>query len=153
MRKLLLESLLKSLLMKRMLLFLLLTTASAGYAQEDCDALVKVCEQHLRGPKNNFVSDGQVYTALLDREKAEFKTTFFGGSVYRIAATAGSDDNYVIFTVKDLQGNILFTNRNYKNAPYWDFKVPTTIPVIIETELDMEKKVTGCAVMMIGFKR
>jgi hypothetical protein len=59
----------------------------------------------------------------------------------------------VIFTVKDFKGNIIFTNRNYKNSEYWDFKVPKTIPVIIETELDLEKKVTGCAVMMIGFKR
>jgi hypothetical protein len=31
--------------------------------------------------------------------------------------------------------------------------VPKTLPVIIETELDLDKKVTGCAVMMIGFKR
>ncbi|MBI3237520.1 MAG: hypothetical protein HYZ43_01525, partial [Flavobacteriia bacterium] len=67
--------------------------------------------------------------------------------------TAGEDDTYVIFTVTDTQGNLLFTNKNYKNSTYWDFKVPKTIPVIISTELDMDKKVTGCAVMMIGFKR
>ena len=91
--------------------------------------------------------------AFLDREKSEFKTTFFGGSTYRIAASAGDDDYYVIFTVKDPNGTILFTNRNYKNAPYWDFKVPKTIPVSIETELDLDKKVTGCAVMLIGFKQ
>jgi len=131
---------------------LLLTMISGTYAQ-DCETLVKVCEKNLKGANNNFVSDGQVYTAFLDREKAEFKTTFFGGSVYRIAATAGEDDTYVIFTVSDLEGNLLFTNKNYKNAPYWDFKVPKTIPVVITTELDMDKKVTGCAVMMIGFKR
>jgi hypothetical protein len=122
------------------------------YAQ-DCETLVKACEMHLKGEQNNFVSDGQVYTAFLDREKAEFKTTFFGGSTYRIATTAGEDDAYVIFTVSDMEGNLLFTNKNYKNSPYWDFKVPSTIPVVITTELDLDKKVTGCAVMMIGFKR
>lgn len=131
---------------------LLLASATMSYAQ-DCESLVKACEVHLKGKNNNFVSDGQVYTAFLDREKAEFKTTFFGGSTYRIAATAGEDDTYVIFTVTDTQGNLLFTNKNYKNSTYWDFKVPKTIPVIISTELDMDKKVTGCAVMMIGFKR
>jgi len=89
----------------------------------------------------------------LDREKAEFKTTFFGGSTYRIAASAGTDDDFVIFTVKDPKGNVLFTNSKYKNAPYWDFKVQKTIPVTIETELDLDKKVTGCAVMLIGFKQ
>ncbi|ASS48702.1 MAG: hypothetical protein V4604_01490 [Bacteroidota bacterium] len=131
---------------------LLLASATMSYAQ-DCESLVKACEVHLKGKNNNFVSDGQVYTAFLDREKAEFKTTFFGGSTYRIAATAGEDDTYVIFTVTDTQGNLLFTNKNYKNSNYWDFKVPKTIPVVISTELDMDKKVTGCAVMMIGFKR
>ncbi len=131
---------------------LLIASVSTSFAQ-DCESLVKACEVHLKGKNNNFVSDGQVYTAFLDREKAEFRTTFFGGSTYRIATTAGEDDTYVIFTVSDLEGNLLFTNKNYKNSAYWDFKVPNTIPVIITTELDLDKKVTGCAVMMIGFKR
>jgi len=135
-----------------LLSLLLVSTFTISFAQ-DCESLVKSCEAHLKGKNNSFVSDGQVYTAFLDREKAEFKTTFFGGSTYRIAATAGDDDTYVIFTVRDLNGNVLFSNKNYKNSPYWDFKVPKTLPVIIETELDLDKKVTGCAVMMIGFKR
>lgn len=142
--------------MKHSLLFLfaILFIGSNSFAQ-DCEKIVKTCESYLNGTKGKakFVSDGQVYTAFLDREKAEFKTTFFGGSTYRIAASAGNDDDYVIFTVKDPQGNVLFTNRNYKNSPYWDFKVPKTIPVTIETELDLDKKVTGCAVMLIGFKQ
>jgi hypothetical protein len=130
-------------------------TVSFNATAQDCEKIVKVCESYLDGSegKTKFVSDGQVYTAFLDREKAEFKTTFYGGSTYRIAASAGNDDEYVIFTVKDPNGNILFTNKNHKNAPYWDFKVPRTIPVTIETELDLDKKVTGCAVMLIGFKQ
>lgn len=142
--------------MKSSLVFFvsLFIAAHTAFGQ-DCEKIVKTCESYLNGTKGSakFVSDGQVYTAFLDREKAEFKTTFFGGSTYRIAASAGTDDEYVIFTVRDPKGNILFTNRNYKNAPYWDFKVPKTIPVTIETELDLDKKVTGCAVMLIGFKQ
>lgn len=126
----------------------------SAYTQ-DCEKIIKICESYLSGTKGKekFISDGQIYTAFLDREKAEFKTTFFGGSTYRIAASAGDDEDYVIFTVKDPQGNVLFTNRNYKNSPYWDFKVPMTIPVTIETELDLDKKVSGCAIMLIGFKQ
>ena len=141
--------------MKFILSFLLVSTiAGFGYSQ-DCERIVKNCETLLNKgvKKGEFISDGQVYTAFLDREKAEFKTTFFGGTTYRIATSAGSDDNYVIFTIKDMQGNILFSNRNYKNAPYWDFKVVETLPVTIETELDLDLKVTGCVVMMIGFKK
>ena len=138
-----------------LLIFLAILFSGSTVVAQDCEKIVKTCELYLTGVKGSskFISDGQVYMAFLDREKAEFKTTFFGGSTYRIAASAGNDDDYVIFTVKDPKGTILFTNRNYKNAPYWDFKVPKTIPVSIETELDLDKKVTGCAVMLIGFKQ
>lgn len=134
--------------------FVLFGTISLNFTySQDCESIVAVCNSYLNGKKSKFVSDGQIYTAFLDREKAEFKTTFFGGTTYRIAASAGKEDAFVIFTVKDMLGNILFSNRHYKNSPYWDFNVPTTIPVVIETELDLDKKVTGCAVMLIGFKK
>ncbi len=141
--------------MKYIFLTVIASLISYTSIAQDCESIVKTCQAYMDGTKgkSKFISDGQVYTAFLDREKAEFKTTFFGGATYRIAASAGNDDEYVIFTVKDPKGNILFTNRNYKNAPYWDFKVPRTIPVTIETELDLDKKVTGCAVMLIGFKQ
>ena len=58
----------------------------------------------------------------------------------------------MVFTVKDEEGHVLFTNRNYNNSPYWDFEVDTTLPVSITTELDLDLKGTGCVVMMIGFK-
>lgn len=100
-----------------------------------------------------FVSDGQTYAAFLDREKAEFKTTLYGNSLYRIAASAGTKDDYVIFSIYDSEENMLFTNRTEKNAPFWDFKVKNTLPVRIETELDPDKKLSGCAVMLIGFQK
>jgi hypothetical protein len=140
----------------KQLLFIGFTLFSAAFVNaQDCEAIVRNCETLLNKDTkgSQFISDGQVYTAFLDREKAEFKTTFFGGSIYRIAASAGANEDYVIFTIKDLQGNILFSNKNYKNAPYWDFKVNQTLPVTIQTELDLDLKVTGCVVMMIGFKK
>ncbi len=137
------------------ILGLCLTLVSNLALAQDCERIAKDCAEYLNGNSGNkrFISDGQVYTAFLDREKAEFKTTLYGGSTYRIAASAGRKENYVIFTVKDLEGNILFTNRKYKNSPYWDFEVANTLPVLIETELDTDFKVTGCAVMLIGFKQ
>lgn len=140
----------------KLLLSLLLIVSASGFAlSQDCERIVKNCAALLNKnvKSGEFISDGQVYTAFLDREKAEFKTTFFGGTTYRVAASAGSEDNFVIYTIKDMQGNILFSNRNYKNAPYWDFKVVETLPVTIETELDLDLKVTGCVVMMIAFKK
>lgn len=123
---------------------------SLGAFSQDCDGVMKECKRLLTA---EFISDGQVYTAFLDREKAEFRTTLYGGTTYRIATTAGNKDDYAIFTIKDPEGHTLFSNRNYKNSPYWDFQVDESIPVIIETELDLDLKTSGCVVMMIGFKR
>ncbi len=120
---------------------------------QDCDSIYRVVENYLVSNEEGrtFVSDGQVYTAFLDNEKAEFTTTLYGGSVYRIAASAGVKDDYALFTVRDMDDNILYTNEDHLNSPYWDFKVESTIPVKIQTELDTNKKITGCIVMMIGF--
>ncbi len=142
-----------------MKLFLIIGIATfvslSSVSAQDCEGIVRTCEDLLK--KNtkgkDFISDGQVYTAFLDREKAEFKTTFFGGTTYRIAASGGSKENYIIFTIKDPDGNILFSNRNYKNSPYWDFNVKESLPVTIETEFDLDLKVSGCAVMLIGFRK
>ena len=142
-----------------MKLFIALTfilfSISSSFSQ-DCERIALDCEKLLNAdvePGSEFISDGQVYTAFLDREKAEFKTTFFGGTTYRIAASAGTGEDFVIFTIKDAEGHVLFSNRNYKNAPYWDFKIIETLPVTIETELDLDLKITGCVVMLIGFKK
>ncbi len=142
--------------MKNILIAIVLVfSAIFSLNAQNCEQIAKDCADYLEGKKGKtrFISDGQVYTAFLDREKAEFKTTLYGGSTYRIAASAGDKEDYVIFTVIDLDGNILFTNREHKNSPYWDFKVPRTIPVVITTELDLDLKVSGCAVMLIGFKQ
>jgi hypothetical protein len=142
--------------MKYLLVALLSVVTVGNVFSQDCERIVDNCEKLLNEDTDGskYISDGQVYTAFLDRDQeAVFQTTFFGGSTYRIAASAGDDEDYVIFTIKDPQGNILFTNKNYKNAPYWDFEVNETLPVTIITQLDPDLKVTGCAVMLIGFKK
>jgi len=120
---------------------------------QDCDSIYRIVESYLVNSDDgrSFVSDGQTYNALLDNEKAAFSTTLYGGSYYRIVASAGIKDDYAIFTIKDMEGNVLFTNKDHSNSPYWDFKVDNTIPVKIQTELDTNKKITGCIIMMIGF--
>lgn len=140
------------------ILFLLsaLLVSTASIAQE-CDSLVNVCYDYLKtDTKNNkpFISDGQVYQAFVDVEQsAEFKVTLFGGTLYRIATTAGIADNFVIFNVRDEDGNILFSNEDFGNKPYWDFKVENTVNCYIEASLDMDKKISGCLVLLLGFQK
>lgn len=124
---------------------------------QECDSLVKVCYAHLAADSKSgktFISDGQVYQAFVDAEQAaEFKVTLYGGSLYRIATTAGSDKNYVIFNVYDQERNLLFTNKDHSNHPYWDFKIDNTLDCYIEAYLDIDKKVSGCVVLLIGFQK
>jgi hypothetical protein len=116
-----------------------------------------VCYGYLKADQKKgktFISDGQVYQAFVDAEQsAEFKVTFYGGSLYRIATTAGLKDNYVIFNVYDQERNLLFSNKDFENAPYWDFKIDNTLDCYVEAYLDIDKKVSGCLVLLIGFNK
>jgi hypothetical protein len=126
-----------------------LFTVKSSYAQ--CDTIASVCKQHLPA---SYISDGQSYRALLiNDEIAEFHVTLYGNSIYRIAACSGLEDGNLIFSVYDQDRNLLFTNKDFKNAPYWDFKITNTLECIIEAQLDTEKLSSGCAVLLIGFKK
>jgi len=118
-----------------------------------CDTIANICAKHITA---SFISDGQQYRALLlnSEETAEFHSTFFGETTYRIAACSGTSDGNLIFNIYDQDRHLLFTNRNQKNAPYWDFKVKSTLETIIEGQLDGNRNPgSGCAVILIGFKQ
>ena|ERR1700757_2389425 len=117
-----------------------------------CDTIASLCAKHIIA---SFVSDGQLYRSLLlnPEETAEFKSTFFGETVYRIAACSGMTDGNLIFNIYDQERNLLFTNKDYKNAPYWDFQVKSTVEVTLEAKLDPASNGSGCAVLLIGFKQ
>ena len=117
-----------------------------------CDSIANACAKHL---SKQFLSDGQEYRALLlnNEETAEFHSTLYGGAIYRVVACSGLSDGNLIFSVYDNDRNLLFTNSEYKNAPYWDFKVNSTLDAIFEGRLSTENQGSGCAVILIGFKQ
>lgn len=125
--------------------------AQKGNAQ--CDTIASICSKHII---STFVSDGQQYRSLLlnSEEYAEFHTTFFGETTYRIAACSGTSDGNLIFSIYDQERHLLFSNQTQRNAPYWDFKVRSGIEAVIEARLDAGRnKGSGCAVILIGFKQ
>lgn len=129
------------------LLFILV--GATGYAQ--CDSTAAHADAYLT---KHFVSDGQSYRALLfDDQIAEFSTTFYGGSTYRIIGFAGDNSEQLHFSLFDTEGNELFTNKEHNNAPYWDFKFKGTMEGRIEAKLDLSKQNSACAVLLIGFER
>ncbi|MBA3664813.1 MAG: hypothetical protein H0W61_11485 [Bacteroidetes bacterium] len=141
--------------MKKFVFILSIVAASSflNKATAQCDTIANICAKHII---STFISDGQQYRALLlnSEETAEFHSTFFGETTYRIAACSGTSDGNLIFNIYDQDRNLLFTNRKQKNAPYWDFKVKSTLETIIEAQLDANRNPgSGCAVLLIGFKQ
>jgi hypothetical protein len=141
--------------MKRLNLFLLglfigiIVFSNEGKAQ--ADTIMRVCTQFLPAP---YVSDGQQYRAMLSEdETAEFKVTFYGQSTYRIVCCSGLSEGNLIFTVYDSERNKLFSSRDHKNTPFWDFKFKSTVNCIIEAELDNRFSKSGWAILLIGFKQ
>lgn len=143
--------------MKKLILIAAFALCSLGANAQECDSLVGVCYKYLATKTSNgngYISDGQVYQAFVDAEQsAEFQVTFYGKSWYRIATTAGTKDNYVIFNVYDQERNLLFSNADFDNEPFWDFYIDNTLDVYVEAYLDIDKKVSGCLVILIGFNK
>lgn len=120
-------------------------------AQAQCDSTAYYADRYM---SQEFISDGQSYRALIfDDQVAEFNTTFFSGARYRIVGFSGFDKDQLIFTLYDEEDNMLFSNEQYKNTPYWDFEFNATMTGRIEARLDVMKQTSGCAVLLIGFER
>jgi len=136
---------------RNLLLSVLFVYGTVASAQTLCEPIASRCEQHIA---TNYIPDGQFYRALLQGDEvAEFGLTLFGGSTYRVAACSGDSDGILVFSVYDKDRNLLFSNRDHSNAPFWDLAVASTLDVTMEAALDPSKAGSGCAVMLIGFKK
>lgn len=141
--------------------FLKLVLVISGFAivntlsAQITDTVANVCAKHFQ---DKFISDGQQYRALLmnSDETAEFHVTLYGGTLYRIAACSGLKDGDLVISIYDTapERNLLYSNKDYKNAPFWDFKINNTLDCVIEAKLDSEgSRSSGRAVVLIGFKQ
>jgi hypothetical protein len=127
--------------------FFLLISVSVSAQVE---VLVQKCQSFL--PKN-YISDGQEYRTLLNQDEVgEFKAVFYGGSTYRLVVLGSNEGSQVTFTLYDQNQQELFSNRDYNNSQYWDFKFASTMVCTIETNLPMGVS-SGFVVMLVGFKQ
>lgn len=130
------------------LFFSMLFISTKSLAQ--CDTIASICSKNFT---KDYLSDGQEYRALLvDDQTAEFHLTLYGGSTYRFGVCSGLEDGNITFRVLDQEYNELFSNSEHQLSPYWDFKVESTLDVIVEANLNLEKVNSGCAVLLVGFK-
>lgn len=139
----------KNSLVKSVFVFALVLISGLGFAQ--VEVTEKLCTDKLQHP---YISDGQQYKSLLNGDEvAEFRATFYGGSTYRIVSNSGKEEGNVIFSIYDKERNLLFSNADYKNSSYWDFKFASTVDCIIEAELNQKKLSSGYVLLLIGFKQ
>ncbi len=136
------------------LLTVLILQPVISIGQTKCDSLSTIVNAMINDGDEGYLTDGQSYKYFLgEDETSEIITTFYEGINYRIATSAGLEDNYMIFELLDEQRNLLFSNISHDNAPYWNFKVENTIECTIEAKLDPNRKINGCAQMVIAFKK
>lgn len=113
------------------------------------ESIVNSCKAYFQHP---YIVTGQPFRALLTGDEvAEFRATLFSGTTYRIAVGNAEHAN-VIFSVYDVDRNLLFTSRDFDNAPYWDFSVDGFMDCIVEAKLDNTTATSGFAIVMTGFK-
>lgn len=136
---------------RTILLLAVILGAGMAQAQTLCEPIADRCERHIT---REYIPDGQFYRALLQGEEvAEFGLTLFGGTTYRVAACSGESDGILQFSVYDQEHTLLYTNSEYQNAPYWDLVIENTLDVTIEATLDPTMAGSGCAVLLVGFKK
>ena len=127
-----------------------LIAASFGTAQAQLNQLQHICSLYF---SPEYISDGQEYFAQLKPDqKVEFRTTFFSENTYRIVACTNLRRSDVIFSVYDTEKNLLFTNSNYNNSPYWDFRFASTVTCIIQVDVLNQKFTPGYVMLLIGYK-
>lgn len=130
---------------------LLLLSLSVMNVSAQCENVLEMCEKHF---SEEFISDGQTYRAFLYNDQiAEFDLTLFSGNTYRFASCSGEQDGNLVFRLFDQEKNQLFSNQDFSNSAYWDFAVESTVDVTVEAQLDVNKLESGCAVLLIGFKK
>ncbi len=102
---------------------------------------------------DNYVSDGQQYRALLTGEEvAEFQATFYEKNRYRLVVCGARDNNTIVFNVYDKERNLLFSNKDYDNTPFWDLYFSSTTDCYIEARLDTNIQSSGIVYLLIGFE-
>jgi hypothetical protein len=118
------------------------------------NAQVEQIEDRVRGYLDKtYISDGQIYRVMLNyEEEGEFDVTLFAGTQYRIALSSTLSQSSLAFTVLDPERNVLFTNSDFDNTPFWDLIFTSTIDCKIQVKIDDKQKRSGIAVMMIGYK-
>jgi len=140
--------------MRKHLLYIVFLITSLGFTTKtfaQAEQLSYICGLYM---PPEYILDGQEYfTRIKEDQSVEFHSTFFSETTYRIVACSNLPNATVMFSVYDTEKNLLFTNKNHKYTPYWNFKFKSTVDCIIKVDVISSKQyVPGFVMVQIGFK-
>ena len=96
---------------------------------------------------------------LVGDDTTELVLTFFEGQDYRILLCAPPELGNIEFKISDMNGNLLFSNKDHFYTPSWNFKVNETDNYFIQMSLansngnvEEEIPLQGSVAVLLGFK-
>lgn len=104
-----------------------------------------------------YIYNGQLNSAILSEgDFAELILTFYSNQEYRIVICSEESLGKVTFKLSDLNGNEIFSNKDYNFKNYWDFSTNTTQQLRVEVSVPDSKNKeeitkTGCVSILVGF--
>ena len=84
--------------------------------------------------------------------------TLYSGQNYRMLIARQEVLGKVHFSVRDIEGNIIFSSKENGDIDHWDFNLELTQQVIVEIEApsvstDNGFIPRGCVALLVGFKK
>ena len=137
----------------KIILFLLVFIPSLASAQ--CKSFTK--NEVL--PKLNGYYQSDVYnsTQMFPGDDAEIMITFFSDRYYRLLIVNHPILGQVEFTISDIKGEQIYSNKDAQNKESFDFKLENTQQLIIEVKVPEQKNAVlqhrGCISIVSGYKR
>lgn len=102
---------------------------------------------------DEYISDGQFYTTKINvGESQKCEITFIEGNEYRLIACP-QNASKVQMQIIDVQGNILFDNKNFNYTNYWNFRIKETLTCTIKLTLPKTERQSDEVVLLVGFKK
>lgn len=137
----------------KILLFLLVFIPSFASAQ--CRPFTK---NKVLPKLNGYVQNDSYNSAqMAPGEEAEIMVTFFGGRDYRLLVVAHPILGDVEFSVFDINGKQIYTNKGAQNKEAFDFKMKNTQQLIVKVKVPDQKDAVvqhiGCISIVSGFKQ
>ena len=127
---------------------------NASFSQ--CKSVAKQCLPGLAP----YIYTGQLNSTILyEGESAELVMTFTAGQEYRILTCTPKYMGTLQFSIYDKDRKLIFSNKNFNNVAYWDFKVSSTEDYTIQVSVPYTKhakagdiSASGCVAVLVGFK-